>query len=197
MSSAPYLDIDPFARGNGNGSRAAEDDWLDEASIFHNEWGSTAATTFNPEGTDAYGRELPKHKREKFERLYQWHNGKGESSRKDTIRQSHIVNDARAFMSVLEMPDMQRNRVLDILQELDISSNNFGGRRYEKIILALCSLVADESLTRRLEREENPSAVENRLFLTDEYRDLMDVTEMSGREHRQIRQQIRRKSDEF
>lgn len=196
MSSVQFTRLDSFDRGNGNGSREAEDDWLDTESIFHNEWGSTAATTFNPTDTDAQGNPLPPERQEKFEDLYELHNGKGESSRKDTIRQSHIVNDARTFMSVLEMPDNQRTRVLEILDDLDISSNNFGSRRYEKIILALCSLVSDEALSQRLQREDEPS-FDNRLYYTDEFRDLMDATRMSSSEHRQIRKQIRDKSDEF
>lgn len=177
--------IDPFDRGNGNGSRATEDDWLDEASIFHNEWGSTAATTFNP-------KEASLSKQSKFEDLYKLQNGKGETDRKDTIRQSHIVNDAKTFMSVLELPDPQRETVMSILDDLDISSNNFGGRRYEKIILAVCSLVSDEALS----NQHDPS-VDDRLFLTDEFRDLMRVNDMSGKEHRKIRVAVRDRSDYF
>lgn len=184
--------LDPFHRGNGNGSRSDTEDWLDEQSIFDNEWGSSAATTFNPGGTDAYGHELSEERREKFESLYKLHNGKMESSRKSDIRTSYVENDAKMFMSVLEMPDTQRERVLLILNDLDISSNNFGSRRYEKIILALCTLVSDEALTDR----PNPS-IENRLFLRDEFRDLMDCTGTSSSELRKIRRDIRQKSEHF
>jgi hypothetical protein len=184
MQSAQAL-IDPFDRSNGNGSRSSSDDWLDEESIFSNEWGSTAATTFKPE-------DGPATKRDRLERWYDLQNGKGESSRKDTIRASHIQNDAETFMSVLEMPSRQRDTVREILDNLDISSNNFGGQRYEKIILAICSLVADEALS----NQPNPS-INDRLFLSDEFRDLMRVNEMSGSEHRQIRVNVRQKSDYF
>lgn len=198
MATAPHNAFDPFDRRTGNGSRNAADDWLDEASIFHNEWGSTATTTFNPEDTDAHGNKIPAYKQKRLERLYEWHNGKGESTRKDTIRQSHIENDARAFMSTLEMPELQRKRVLNILEDLDISSRTFGRNcPYEKIILALCSLVSDRELSRRLDRDDNPSAVDERLFLTDEFRELMDVTGMSTSDHRRIRERIRTISDEF
>lgn len=183
---------DSFARGNGNGSRNGTDDWLDEQSIFDNEWGSAAATTFNPQDTDGQGHTIPKHKREKFETLYELHNGKMEKSRKSDIRTSYIENDARTFMSVLEMPEPQRERTMLILDDLDISSNNFGGRRYEKIILAICTLVADEALGQR----PDPS-VENRLFLTDEFRDLMDCTKTSSSDIRKLRRDIRNKSDHF
>lgn len=186
------MSIDPFSRENGNGSRSATEDWLDEQSIFDNEWGSAAATTFNPQDTDAMGHTIPKNKREKLETLYELHNGKMEKSRKTDIRASHIQNDAKTFMSVLEMPTPQRERVMLILDELDISSNNFGGRRYEKIILAICTLVSDEALGQR----PNPS-VDDRLFLTDEFRDLMDCTETSSSDIRKLRRDIRDKSEHF
>lgn len=184
--------LDPFDRGNGNGSRSVTDDWLDEQSIYDNEWGSAAATTFNPQDTDAQGNPIPEHKQDKFETLYELHNGKMEKSRKSDIRTSHIQNDAKTFMSVVEMPTSQRERVMLILDELDISSNNFGGRRYEKIILAICTLVADEALG----KQANPS-VEDRLFLTDEFRDLMDCTKTSSTDIRKLRRDIRNKSDHF
>lgn len=177
--------LDPFDRSTGNGSRSETDDWLDGESIFSNEWGSTAATTFKP--TDA-----PAQKQDQLDRLYKLQNGKGERSRKDTIRASYIENDAETFMSVLEMPEPQRETVRNILSNLDISSNNFGGRSYEKIILAICSLVADEALS----TQPNPS-VNDRLFLTDEFRDLMEVNKMSGSEHRSLRVSVREKSEYF
>lgn len=184
--------LDPFDRSNGNGSSSSSDDWLDGESIFGNEWGSTAATTFKPADTDGQNHPIPQRKRERLERLYDLQNGKGEQSRKDTIRASYIENDAETFMSVLEMPEPQRETVRDILSNLDISSNNFGGRRYEKIILAVCSLVADEALS----SQPNPS-VNDRLFLTDEFRDLMEVNKMSSSEHRSLRVSVREKSDYF
>jgi len=183
---------DSFDRGNGNGSRNGTDDWLDEQSIFDNEWGSAAATTFNPQDTDAYGHRIPKQKRDHLQELYELHNGKMEKSRKSDIRTSYIENDAQTFMSVLEMPDPERERVMLILQDLDISSNNFGGRPYEKIILSICTLVSDEAMGKR----PNPS-VENRLFLRDEFRDLMDCTKTSSTDIRKLRRDIRKKSDYF
>lgn len=180
-----YAVTDAFARGNGNGSRNGTDDWLDERSIFDNEWGSAAATTFNPS-------DLENGKQDKFETLYELHNGKMEKSRKSDIRTSHIENDAKTFMSVLEMPEPQRERVMLILDDLDISSNNFGSRPYEKIILAICTLVSDEALG----NQTNPN-IENRLFLTDEFRDLMDCTHTSSSDIRKLRRDVRAKSDYF
>jgi len=184
-------DLDLFDRASGNGSRARSDDWLDESSIFHNEWGSQAATTFDPADTDYSGNKLSNSRQQEFETLYSWHNGKGSPGRKGQIRWSHITNDANIFMSVLEMPEYQRKRVLHILEEIDISSNNFG-RAYEEIILGLCSLIADESLGKR----PNPN-IEDRLFLTDVFQELMETVDMSSRELRKVREQIRQEADYF
>jgi hypothetical protein len=184
MQSAIAL-LDPFDRGNGNGSRNQDDDWADEVSIFDNEWGSQAATTFNP-------REAPPGFRDKFEDLYKLQNGKGESNRKTTIRQSHIQNDMEIFMDVMEMPTYQRERVTHIVENLDLSSNNFGGTKYEKILLTVCSLVADEALSNSRDPDVN-----DRLFLTDDFKQLMRATGMSSSEHRQLRVSVRNKSDYF
>ncbi len=177
--------VDPFDRSTGNGSRNAGDDWADEVSIYDNEWGSQAATTFNP-------NEAPASQIQKFESLYKIQNGKGETTRKATIKQSHFKSDTETFMNVLEMPTYQRERVTHILNNLDISSNNFGSTRYEKIILATCSLVSDEALSNSRDPDVN-----DRLFLSDTFRQLMDTTKMSSSEHRQIRVAVREKSDYF
>jgi hypothetical protein len=184
--------LDSLDRRDGNGASSSTDDWLDSTSIFHNQWGSAAATTFNPSEVDGGVSPDFRSRTEKFEELYELHNGKGERSRKSDIRQSHIVNDANLFMSRLELPEPERERVLTILDDMDISSHNFGSRRYEKIILALCSLISDELLS----NQPDPS-LDDRLFLTDEFEQLMESTDMSSRELRQIRAKIRQSSDYF
>lgn len=184
--------FDSFDRGTGNGSRNQTDDWLDDQSIFDNEWGSSAATTFKPSDTDGKGNTLAQEKQEKFQQLYKLHNGKMERDREKDIRHSHIRNDTKTFISVLEMPNIQQEEVLEIVEELDISSNNFGSYKYEKIILAVCSLVAD----RHLGKQPNPS-LDERLFLTDSFRELMDVTKCSSSELRDLRESVRQKSAYF
>jgi len=187
-----HLSLDPFDRSNGNGSNNSSDDWIDGESIFRNEWGSQAATTFRPYDTDAHDQKIPKEKRERLKRWYEKHNGKGDPNRDVQIGKSYISNDTEMFCSVLELPERQRETVKKIVQNIDISSNNFGGRRYEKVILAICSLVSDEALS----NQPNPS-VNDRLFLSDEFRNLMEVCEMSGSEHRKLRVSVREKSDYF
>jgi hypothetical protein len=197
MCTSQFEALDAFDRGHGTGSASAEDDFLEQSSIFHNEWGSSAATTFNPADTDAKGNDISEEKQRKFEDLYQLHNGKMEKLRKQDIRDSHVANDAATFVSVLEMTGPQRARVQRILEKLDISSNNFGGRRYEKIILSICSLVSDEALSERYSSDDDVQIFDKRLLNKDEFEELMQVTGMSGTEHRKIREQIRQKSDYF
>lgn len=186
---------DAFDRGNGNGAASAEDDFLEQKSIFHNEWGSTAATTFNPSDTDAHGNSLSRKKKQKFEDLYALNNGKGEQSRRGDIRSSHIRNDAETFMSVLEMPHSQRKQVIHILENIKTDSNEFGGRKYEKIILAICSLVRDKVLSDKYTISTDTNIHEKRLYGKESFKDLMDSVGMSGTEYRKIREQVRQKSD--
>lgn len=174
--------VDSFDRSAGNGSSGTGDKWVDEISIAGNEWGSNAMTTFNPQDSSNVDR---------MKRLYKIHNGKYHPKRSHDVTQSYVTNDMETFMSVLEMNSRQRDTVRNIIDTLDISSNNFS-RRYEKIILTVCSLVADEALS----NQENPS-LDERLFFSDEFRELMDTTGMSSTEHRRIRVRVREESDYF
>lgn len=177
--------VDPFDRASGNGSRDARDDWADSVSIFDNEWGSQAATTFNP-------KEAPSHQVDKFESLYKIQNGKGERDRDQTITQSYIKNDAETFMNVLEMPKYQRERVIHILENFNLASKNTGGKRYEKIILVICSLVSDEALSNSRDPDVN-----DRLFLTEEFKELMEIIGMGSKERRDLRVFVKKNSDYF
>lgn len=187
------MKLDPFDRGDGSGSRSSGDDWLDAKSIFDNEWGSTAATTFDPDDTDAKDERINANKQKRLKRQYKRHNGKGESDRTGSIRSSHISNDIDLFISILDLPDNQAKIVKNIMDNIDISSRNFGpGGRYEKVILTVCSLVSDKHLS----EQPNPS-VQARLFMTDEFRELMQVCEMSTKDHRNMRPYVRKESDYF
>lgn len=182
--------FDAFDRSNGNGSRSAEEDWLDENSTAaENQW-STAETTF-------YYWEAAANKRERFEDLYDAHHGKGEGNRRSTIRRSHIVNDAETFVNLLELPEPQSQRIVEIAKRLDFSSTRFGGKPYEKILLAVCSLVSDEALSDRLDKTNNSGAIERRIVLQDTFKELMEVNSLGSREHNRIRQMLREKTEEF
>ena len=197
----PRALLDPLDRSAGNGSGSSSDDWLDDTSIYSNEWGSQAATTFNPHEIEGGTRSV----QERYQRLYELQNGKGEPSRKGTIRWSYISNDAETFMSVLEMPEDQRDEVRTIMQEMDISSNTFGGKSYEKIILSVCSLISDEHLSESIQKyqtsdttlDKGEDMLQRRLFLSEPYRELMEAVNMSSSEHRKIRTRVREISPYF
>lgn len=182
--------FDPFDRRTGNGSGSTEDDWLDENSTAaQNQW-STARTTFRV-------NDAPAHRREHFENLYRTHNGWGEGDRDQTILRSHIVADAETFGAVLELPKPQRRRIKSIAQEIDMSSQKFGGKPYEKILLAICSLVADSAISDKTGGSPDPEKASRRLILRDEFRDLMDAANLGSREHRKIRQMLRDRTSYF
>lgn len=184
--------FDSLDRSNGNGSRSAEEDWLDDnTTASENQW-STAATTF-------YISDAPAHRQAHFESLYEIHNGWGEADRRGSIRHSHLINDAETFCNILELPGYQRRRVLYVAENLDFSSKRFGGKSYEKILLAVCSLVSDEELSSRLQQNgaSGDALQRQRLILQDQFRDLMDANGLGSREHSRIRQMLREKTQFF
>lgn len=184
--------LDNFDRSRGSGSRNATEDWLDDKTIYDNEWGSTANTTFRPFDEDGNGNSIPSYKQRHMKRLYERQNGKGDTSRKETIRQSYIENDLEIFMSVLEMSEYEKDDVRYIFEEIGVDSNTFGSWKYEKILLTICSLVADKYLS-----NQKNASIESRLFMTDRYKELMNAVHMSSTDHRKLRVSIREKSDYF
>jgi len=181
------IHIDPLDRSDGNGSRSREEDWLDQnTTASENQW-STANTTF-------YVTDVPDHRRNKFENLYDRHHGKGESDRSSTLSRMKMVADTEAFCAVLDLPQLLRDRILYIMEDIDISSNNFGGKSYEKIILAVTSLVHDRHLS-----SLSPENIDyqQRLIFDDNFRDLMDSNSIGSRELRSIREMVRQKTDYF
>ena len=197
MSDSLFGLHDQLNRSDGSGASSEKDALVDDASIFTNEWGSAAATTFNPQDTDASGNDISNHKQRQFEDLYALHNGRYEQSRKGDIRESHIINDLNTFCNVLELPQHQRDDVQHVLESIGVASTEFGGRKYEKIILALCSLVADKALSERYTVDTNIDIQAKRLSNTDEFVELMDTVGMTPTELREIREQIRQRSTYF
>lgn len=182
-----YIHIDALDRTDGNGSRSREEDWLDANTTASEHQWSTAETTF-------YMSDVPAHKREQFSNLYDWHHGKGESDRSSTLPRMKMVADTETFCAVLELPEPLRERILHIMQDIDISSNNFGGKSYEKIILAVISLVHDEHLSSRPPGEVD---FQQRLIFDGDFRELMESNSIGSKELRGVREQIRSKTSYF
>jgi hypothetical protein len=181
MSTMTPISFDGFNRDSGNGSRSTEEDWMDENTrIEENKW-TTSRTTFWPDSDD-----------EKFSRLREIHDrfaGEDETyNRKTTIRYGHIMNDVHTFCNVCELRQYQIEAVANIIRDTDISSNNYGGKSYEAIILAVMSLIVDRDINRVDEYD-------NRLILRDDFRELMEAIEIGSKELRKVRQMVRERVD--
>ncbi len=181
------IHIDAFDRSSGNGSRSSEEDWLDEnTTSAENEW-SSAETTF-------YYWDAPANKQSQYQELYEKQHGKGDSNRSSELPRMRALADTDSFCSMLDLPKPLRERSTHIVQNIDISSNESGGKSYEKIILAVISLVHDEHLS-----SLPPESVQysQRLIFDDTFRDLMESNAIGSKELRGVREQVRTKSDYF
>lgn len=181
------IHLDTLDRSNGNGSRTTEEDWLDEhTTASANEW-SSAETTF-------YYWDAPAHQQRNFKNLYDRQHGKGDSSRSSELPRMKAMADTKAFCAMLEVNSSVQERIEFIMERIDISANTYGGKSYEKIILAVCTLVYDEYLSSRPVKDVEYS---QRLIFDDTFRDLMEANNLGSKELRGIREQIRSKSDYF
>ena len=185
-----WVAFDHLKRNRGYGSRTVSEDWLDENSrIKDNKW-TSSQTTFWPHDTDAKGETIPRHMQRRFQKLRQRHDryaGESENyNRKTEIRYGHIMNDVYTFCNVCELPAYQTESVASIIKTANISSNAFGGRSYEKIILAVMSLVVD----RDIDTTEN---LDTRLIVHDGFRDLMDAVGLGATELRRIRRSVQQR----
>lgn len=184
--------FDALSRAPGDGSRSTEADWMDENTrVSDNKW-TSSRTTFWTEGTDGNGNTLNKSQRDKYKRLRKVHDRfAGENkkyNRKTTIRYGHIMNDVYTFCNLCSLREQQTESVSNIIRETDISSNNYGGKSYEVIILAVMSLIVDRDI-------DSVEDMDKRLLLTDSFRNLMDSNEVGSSELRTVRQMVRERVD--
>lgn len=184
--------FDALSRESGDGSRSTEADWMDENTrVSDNKW-TSSRTTFWTEGTDGNGNTLNKSQRDKYKRLRKVHDRfAGENkkyNRKTTIRYGHIMNDVYTFCNLCSLREQQTESVSNIIRETDISSNNYGGKSYEVIILAVMSLIVDRDI-------DSVEDMNKRLLLTDSFRNLMDSNEVGSSELRTVRQMVRERVD--
>lgn len=181
------IHIDALDRTDGNGSRSVEEEWLDQNSTAaENEW-SSASTTF-------YYWEAPSHKQHTFKELYDKQHGKGDPNRSTELPRQRAMADTKAFCSILDLPDTVTERVTHTMENTDLSSNKSGGKSYEKIILAVISLVYDRYLSSRPPEEIQ---YDQRLIFDDTFQALMDSNDIGSKELRSIREQVRSNSSQF
>jgi len=187
-----WVSFDHLQRHRGYGSREASEDWLDENSrIEDNKW-TSSQTTFWPGDTDGLGNTLPEHMQRRFEQLRKQHDRYAEEgetyNRKTTIRYGHIMNDVYTFCNICELPAYQTESVASIIKTANISSNVFGGKSYEKIILAVMSLVVDRDI-------ETTDNLDTRLIVQDSFKELMDSVGLGMTELRRVRRTVQERID--
>ena len=167
-------------RDAGDGNSEWSDVTFDEESLYEDREGSQARTTFFH-----WDPALDDKNRDKWKRLSQWNHSKGEDQQ--TTRKWHAakVNDAKLFCDHLDFNEQQTDKVIEMAEEIDF--DQFGNFSTEQVLVAACSLVADEHTTN----------FEDRIITRDEFKELMDVVEIGSKEHRTIRQAIRERTDYF
>lgn len=183
MSSNLPEYFDQLNREYGDGSRSEQSDWHDDNNRISRDLYTSARTTFWPSDVDdtaTYEQLLDTHKR--------FSDGEFAEDRKTSIRYGHIVNDINSFCNYCELSRNQTEAVVNIIKTTNISSNNYGGRSYETIILAVMSLVVDRDI-------ENPQNLGERLILNDEFKQLLDAVGIGSTELRRTREQVRERVD--
>lgn len=173
----------PQQNGGGNGD---QERFIDQTSPQENDGRSETVTGFDPR--DAPNRERVYRQGEwmtKWEWLNQLNDGVQDKERGKQNWQAGKMNDAKLIADHLSLPPTEREKLLRMTEEIDF--NNFGSHTTEQVLVACASLCSDE----------NTTVYENRIILQDEFRELMDAFDMGSKDHRQIRQSIRDRTDFF
>lgn len=159
-----------------NTSEEKQEQYIDQNTTSreqHNHF-SQAQTTFYP--SDA-----PSEKEQEYNRLKQWHNNKWSPDRRDELNEAMMMQDADTFGDILCMSDTQIQRVKDIIRSNDVSSNKYGGKSYEKLIIAVATLIVDEQAR----------TLEERLVNREKFDDVMELLEMDRSELWSLRERVR------
>lgn len=186
-TSKKDLHVDHFDRTPGSGASKWSDEDMDENTRVHpNDW-SVAQTTFYPDDPSA---ELTNKQRRYYMKLKSEHDRHPQDGRKTNLRRTEILKDAEAFSNFIELSDEQKERTMNIIREIDLSSQTYGGKPYETIILAVMTLAVDESI----DREEE---MYKRLTNRQSFEEVLSVTDTSVSDIRKVRQQVRENTDYF
>lgn len=144
--------------------------WIDNEAYISNDGRSDTQTTFYArgmwDGTPA--------KKEYYEWLARLNDGYGDTTRKDKNNKSDWKRMVDVYSGQFEFSDYQQERVQHIVNSI---SMDFGSYSHEKSILAICTIVANES--NRMIRSE------------DIYCDLLDSIESDKKDIRRLRKLVR------
>lgn len=179
--AAVLLQRRKIQRESGDGNSDWADEEFDNNSLYHDREASKAHTTLFHWDT-ALGINAD---RDKWERLTKWNHGKGEDDQSSRKWQAGKVNDAELFCDHLDFSEEQTDRVVQMTKTIDF--DQFGSYSTEQVQASLCSLVADEQTTN----------FEDRIITRTEFKELMDVVQLGSKEHRNVRNAVRERTDYF
>lgn len=158
-----YLNYDKthlFGRKQGDGSKTALEEIIDQNAVIENDGRSTTRTMFYAEDAN-YDSPV-------IEQRYRWlaklNDGVGEKGRFTANYNADVRRFIQTLGGHLELTAYQVDRVIYVMADLNL--NTFGPYSYEKISMAVISLVANED--RRLIRDEPIFQT----YLEDMYMDL-------------------------
>ena len=166
-----------FITTHGGGSNMAIDDIIDEEAIIENDGRSNTRTFFYPEEGNYANRKQER----QYKRLIRWQDGVGDSGRAAANFKADNERTAKTFCSQCELTKFQTERVLYVMNDLDV--NSYGHYSTEKVLLAVMSLVCNED--RRLLRDE------------PQFQSLVADMGMTMEQVRRVRKMTRERTDQF
>lgn len=192
-------------RQSGSGSLNKVDGWSQNKHTdyeYANDGRSQTHTTFYWNGDDdtpSHLRDRDRHQlhrdpddRRSWERLAEWNDGVGSSSRKQDNYDADVERWVQTFCNQLDLTDYQYERVrFIVVDDLDLST--FGWIPAEHVIIGTVSLVID------VEQTVDPDewTPDDWIIYQDDFEDLMDATDMERGTLWTVRKQVHAKADSF
>lgn len=191
--AADELSYRQVQREAGDGAGGHQEAYIDENSIQDNDGRSDTVTGFDSSRPmDANGRPVYNPTVRRNGRTYQWweylnqlNDGVQDSNRASANWKAGKINDAELFCDHLGFNRDQTEDVVRMAEEMDF--RRFGKFTTGQILVSCCSLVADA----------DTEVFEDRIIVTDSFKELMEVTNLGSREHRKIRKGIRQRTEFF
>lgn len=180
-------------REAGDGASGHQESYIDQHTPQENDGRSKTVTGFDSSNpVDASGRPVnnPQVRRNgrtyrKWDYLNQLNDGVQDKDRAAANWEAGKINDAKLFAGHLEFNREQTELLIEM--STTINFDEFGQYDTSQVLVGCCSLVADRATDN----------FEDRIVVTDEFKELMEVANLGSREHRKIRQGIRDRTEFF
>jgi hypothetical protein len=168
--------------GGGNGS---EERYIDSETPQENDGRSKTVTGFDPRDTTSQKVYRQGKWIDKWKWLNQLNDGVQDKNRGKQNWRAGKINDAELIANRLELTRPEKDKLKRMADEIDF--NRFGSYKTEQVLLACASLVSDE----------NTTIYENRIILQESFKEMIVSFEMGSKDHQQIRQAIRERTEYF